>query len=73
LLQKGNRSFVEESESLLDEMKETINQAIATARTIANNIMPSLLMDYGLIKGAWWSLPNHWARPGQFKCYFEVP
>jgi signal transduction histidine kinase/CheY-like chemotaxis protein len=49
LFQKGNRSQ-EESESLLDEMKETINQAIATARTIANNIMPSMLMDYGLIK-----------------------
>jgi PAS domain S-box-containing protein len=49
LLQKENKSFVEK-QALLDEMKETINQAIATARTIANNIMPSLLMDYGLIK-----------------------
>lgn len=49
LLQKENKSF-DDKQALLNEMKETINQAIATARTIANNIMPSLLMDYGLIK-----------------------
>lgn len=49
LLQKDNKSM-DERNALLEEMKQTINQAIATARTIANDLMPSVLMDYGLIK-----------------------
>ncbi len=49
LLQKENREPAEK-EQLFLEMKETIGRAIDSARTIANNIMPSVLMDHGLMK-----------------------
>jgi signal transduction histidine kinase len=49
LLQKGNKSE-QEKEMLLQEMKETIGKSIEAARTIANNLMPGVLMDHGLIK-----------------------
>lgn len=46
---KGIKNPAEKGQ-LLEEMKNTISQAITTSRTIANNIMPSVLIDYGLIK-----------------------
>lgn len=49
LLQKENKS-PQEKELLLQEMKDTLNKAVESARTIANNLMPSVLMDHGLIK-----------------------
>ncbi len=49
LLQKKSKSS-EEKDDLLKEMKSAINQAVETTRTIANNLMPSLLIDHGLIK-----------------------
>lgn len=49
LLQKDNKSQQEKAD-LLEEMKETVSRAVESARTIANNIMPSVLMDHGLIK-----------------------
>ncbi len=49
LLQKENKNR-EEKEMLINEMKDTINKAVESARTIANNIMPSVLMDHGLPK-----------------------
>ncbi len=49
LLQKDNKT-PREKELLLFEMKDTINKAVESARTIANNLMPSVLMDHGLIK-----------------------
>ena len=49
LLQKEDRSL-EEKEEILQEMKKAINMAVESARTIANNIMPSLLMDHGFMK-----------------------
>jgi len=49
LYSKGEMDSAEKAH-LLEEMKSTINQAISTSRTIANNIMPSVLIDYGLIK-----------------------
>ena len=49
LLQKDNRS-PEEKEMLFADMKDTINKAVDSARTIANNLMPSVLMDHGLVK-----------------------
>jgi signal transduction histidine kinase len=49
LLNKENKS-IEQKQILLSEMKDMINQAITTARTIANDIMPSMLMDYGLYR-----------------------
>lgn len=49
LLQKDNKS-PDEKAMLLHEMKDTLNKAVESARTIANNLMPSVLMDHGLIK-----------------------
>ncbi len=49
LFQKENKSE-SEKQLLLSEMKDTINKAVEAARTIANNLMPSVLMDHGLIK-----------------------
>ncbi|MFN3555054.1 MAG: response regulator [Bacteroidales bacterium] len=49
LLQKEGKTD-EEKKNLLAEMKETIQYAVDAARTIANNIMPSLLMDHGVVK-----------------------
>jgi PAS domain S-box-containing protein len=49
LLQKEGRS-AEEKHELLEEIKSAINQAVETTRTIANNLMPSLLIDHGLFK-----------------------
>ncbi len=49
LIQKENKT-PDEKKMLIAEMKETINNAIESARTIANNIMPGILMDLGLIK-----------------------
>jgi signal transduction histidine kinase len=49
LFQKPNKD-ASEKEMLLVEIKETINKAVESARTIANNLMPSVLMDHGLIK-----------------------
>jgi DNA-binding response OmpR family regulator len=49
LLQKGNKNE-QEKEFLMQEMKETIGKAVEAARTIANNLMPGVLMDHGLIK-----------------------
>ncbi|TVQ92305.1 MAG: response regulator [Bacteroidetes bacterium] len=49
LLQKEDKN-VEEKKELLREMKAAINDAVESARTIANNIMPSLLMDHGFLK-----------------------
>lgn len=50
LFQKENKDAAEK-QALLEEMKDTIHKAIEAARTIANNIMPNVLMDHGLIKG----------------------
>jgi len=49
LLQKENKN-ASDKEMLIAEMKDTINIAVESARTIANNIMPSVLMDHGLLK-----------------------
>ena len=49
LLQKESRT-AKEKQDLLEEMKSVINQAVESTRTIANNLMPSLLIDHGLIK-----------------------
>jgi signal transduction histidine kinase len=49
LMQKENKNAAEK-EFLIAEMKDTINKAVESARTIANNIMPSVLMDHGLLK-----------------------
>ncbi len=49
LLQKENKS-PREKQMILDEMKDTLNKAVESARTIANNLMPSVLMDHGLVK-----------------------
>ncbi len=49
LLQKENKN-ASEKEMLIAEMKDTITIAVESARTIANNIMPSVLMDHGLLK-----------------------
>ncbi len=49
LLQKESKNF-EEKQDLLEEMKSAINEAVESTRTIANNLMPSLLMDHGLVK-----------------------
>lgn len=39
----------EEKHNLLEQLKETIIEAIATTRRIANNLMPGVLSDFGLI------------------------
>jgi PAS domain S-box-containing protein len=49
LLQKESRS-AEEKNDLIKEMKTAINHAVETTRNIANDLMPSLLIDHGLIK-----------------------
>lgn len=49
LMQKENKNAAEK-EFLIAEMKDTISKAVESARTIANNIMPSVLMDHGLLK-----------------------
>jgi signal transduction histidine kinase len=49
LFQKPNKN-ASEKEMLMVEIKEIINKAVESARTIANNLMPSVLMDHGLIK-----------------------
>ncbi|MBW6479512.1 MAG: response regulator [Bacteroidales bacterium] len=49
LLQKERRTPAEKND-LLNEMKTAINQAVETTRNIANDLMPSLLIDHGLIK-----------------------
>jgi PAS domain S-box-containing protein len=48
LLQKADKSD-EDKEFLLNELKTNINEAVASARRIANNLMPSTLDDYGLL------------------------
>lgn len=47
LLQKPNKTE-EERQFLLEEIKTNIGEAVATAKRIANNLMPSTLNDYGL-------------------------
>ncbi|MFP4289410.1 MAG: response regulator [Bacteroidales bacterium] len=49
LLQKPNKT-AEEKDNILQEMKKIIAQAVESARTIANDIMPGMLMDHGLVK-----------------------
>lgn len=49
MLQKDNRPETERKE-MLREMRDTINEAVQSTRTIANNIMPGVLSDFGLIK-----------------------
>ncbi|MFW5757131.1 MAG: response regulator [Bacteroidota bacterium] len=49
LLQKSYKTN-KEKEELLQEMKRIITQAIESAKTIANDIMPGMLMDHGLVK-----------------------
>ncbi len=49
LLQKPNKTPQEKQDILL-EMKKIIGQAVESARTIANDIMPGMLMDHGLVK-----------------------
>lgn len=48
LLQKPDKS-PEDREFLLNELKNNINEAVASAKRIANNLMPSTLNDYGLL------------------------
>ncbi|MFO7977615.1 MAG: response regulator [Bacteroidales bacterium] len=48
LIQKPDKSQ-EDKDFLLHELKTNINEAVATARRIANNLMPSTLNDYGLL------------------------
>lgn len=49
LLQKENKGY-DEKQDLLAEMKSTIKQAIDSTRSIANNLMPSILTEYGFIR-----------------------
>lgn len=49
LLQKENRGL-KQKQDLLAEMKSTIKQAIDSTRSIANNLMPSILIEYGFIR-----------------------
>ncbi len=48
LLQKENKSE-EDRTLLLNELKSNINEALHSAKSIANNLMPSTLEDYGLL------------------------
>lgn len=48
LLQKPGKSQ-EDKDFLMGELKTNINEAVSTARRIANNLMPSTLDDYGLL------------------------
>lgn len=48
LLEKPGKSQ-EDRDFLLGELKTNINESVATARRIANNLMPGTLSDYGLL------------------------
>jgi PAS domain S-box-containing protein len=48
LLQKANKTE-EEKQFLFEEIKTNIGEAVAAAKRIANNLMPSTLNDYGLL------------------------
>lgn len=48
LLQKTNKTE-EEKQFLFEEIKSNIGEAVAAAKRIANNLMPSTLNDYGLL------------------------
>ncbi len=48
LAQKKEKSE-DEKFNLLEQLKETIAEAIATTRRIANNLMPGVLSDFGLV------------------------
>ncbi len=69
LLQKENKSPAEK-EMLLSEIKDTINKAVESARTIANNLMPSVLMDHGLVK-ALKAFADALNKTGIVKIYFS--
>lgn len=71
LLQKENKSE-EEKYALLEEVKEIVGQAVESARTIANNIMPSLLMDHGLLK-ALVAFTDALNKTGYIKVEFSYP
>jgi signal transduction histidine kinase len=49
LYQKPSKT-THEKEMLLNEINDTLAKAVESARTIANNLMPSVLMDHGLMK-----------------------
>ncbi len=71
LLQKESRT-AEEKKDLLEEMKSAINQAVESTRTIANNLMPSLLIDHGLIK-ALKSFGDALSKTGSISFEFNYP
>lgn len=49
LLQKENKDM-QQKQDLLNEMKSTIKQALESTRSIANNLMPSILTEYGFVR-----------------------
>jgi signal transduction histidine kinase len=71
LLQKGNKDE-QEREILFQELKDMINKAVEAARTIANNLMPGVLMDHGLIK-ALRSFTDALQQTGIIKIDFYYP
>jgi PAS domain S-box-containing protein len=71
LLQKENKN-PQEKEMLFGEVKNTIGKAIESARTIANNLMPSVLMDHGLIK-ALRSFTDALNKTGVISVFFQYP
>lgn len=71
LLQKENKSD-EDKAILMSEIKDTVSKAVESARTIANNIMPSVLMDHGIIK-ALRAFTDALDKTGAIKVQFSYP